>query len=254
MKKQMYVVVFFLSCLLVITVDAAGKKVKQKEKSDLKVVSAQQDNEPGENLLKTEMDKVSYAIGTQMGQNFKKQGMEIRVEPLIQGLRDAMKGKELILSQDEMQQVMMSFQKRMQAKQQERQKAETTINLAEGNAFLEKNKKNKGVKELPSGLQYKIIKKGTGKTPTADSKVKTHYRGTLINGTEFDSSYKRNAPAEFAVRGVIKGWTEALQLMKEGAKWELYIPADLAYGQRGRPSIPPNSTLIFEIELLEIVK
>ncbi len=254
MKKQMYVVIFFLSCLLVITVNAAGKKAKQKEKSEETVVSAKQDNEPGENLLKTEMDKVSYAIGTQMGRNFKKQGMDIRVEPLIQGLTDAMKGTELILSQDEMQQIMMSFQKRMRTEQQERQKAEAATNLAEGNAFLEKNKKNKGVKELPSGLQYKIIKKGTGKTPTADSKVKTHYRGTLIDGTEFDSSYKRNAPAEFPVKGVIKGWTEALQIMKEGAKWELYIPANLAYGQQSRSGIPPNSTLIFEIELLEIVK
>jgi len=254
MKKQICIVMFFLSCLLAITVNAAGENAKQKEKSEETVVSTKQDNEPRENLLKTEMDKVSYAIGIQMGQNFKKQGIEIRVEPLMQGLRDVMKDKELILSQDEMQQVMMSFQKRMQAEQQERQKAEGSINLAEGNSFLEKNKKNKGVKELPSGLQYKIIKKGTGKTPTANSKVKTHYRGTLIDGAEFDSSYKRNAPAEFPVGGVIKGWTEALQLMKEGAKWELYIPANLAYGERGRPSIPANSTLIFEIELLEIVK
>ncbi len=254
MKKQMYVVMFFLSCLLVITVNAASKNAKEKEKSEETVVSTKQDNEPRENLLKTEMEKISYAIGTQIGQNFKKQGIEIRVEPLMQGLRDVMKDKELILSQDEIQQVMMSFQQRVQAEQQERQKAGGGINLAEGNAFLEKNKEKEGVKELPSGLQYKIIKKGTGETPTADSRVKTHYRGTLINGTEFDSSYKRNKPAEFAVRGVIKGWTEALQLMKEGAKWELYIPANLAYGERGRPSIPPNSTLIFEIELLEIVK
>jgi len=254
MKKQICIVMFFLSCLLAITVNAAGENAKQKEKSEETVVSTKQDNEPRENLLKTETDKISYALGTQIGQNFKKQGIEIRVEPLMQGLRDVMKDAELILSQDEMQQVMMSFQKRMQAEQQERQKAGGAINLAEGNSFLEKNKKNKGVIELPSGLQYKIIKKGTGKTPTANSKVKTHYRGTLIDGTEFDSSYKRNAPAEFAVKGVIKGWTEALQLMKEGAKWELYIPANLAYGQRGRPSIPANSTLIFEIELLEIVK
>jgi FKBP-type peptidyl-prolyl cis-trans isomerase FklB len=110
------------------------------------------------------------------------------------------------------------------------------------------------VKVLPSGLQYKVIKEGTGQTPTADDKVRTHYSGKLINGTEFDSSYKRSKPAEFAVRGVIPGWTEALQLMKEGGKWELYIPSNLAYGERGRPSIPPNSTLIFEIELLEVVK
>jgi FKBP-type peptidyl-prolyl cis-trans isomerase FklB len=249
MKKQMYVVMFFLSCLLVATDSAAWKFGKQKEKTEDKVVAKQKDI-----VLETELDKVSYAIGTQIGQSFKKQGLDVRVELLIQGLKDAINGKELLLSKEEAQQVMMDFRKRMQAEQQASQKTDGVKNLAEGITFLEKNKKKKDVEELPSGLQYKIIKKGTGQTPAADSKVKTHYRGTLINGTEFDSSYKRNKPAEFAVKGVIKGWTEALQLMKEGGKWKLYIPANLAYGERGRPSIPPNSTLIFEIELLEIVK
>ena len=255
MKKQMYVVIFFLSCLLVVTVYAAKKSVKQEEKVEEAAVSKQQENEPKENLLKTEIDKVSYAIGTQIGQSFKQQDIDIKVELLVRGLKDVLKDKELLLSQNEMQQIMMNFQKRKQAEHQEHQKMEAPKNLTAGTAFLEENKKNnKDVIELPSGLQYKVIKKGTGDTPTAGSKVKTHYRGTLIDGTEFDSSYKRNAPAEFAVGGVIKGWTEALQLMKEGAKWELYIPANLAYGERGRPSIPANSTLIFEIELLEIVK
>jgi len=250
----MYAVMFFLICLLVIPVNAESKNAEKKEKPEETVVSIKQDKEPKENMLKTEMDKVSYAIGTQIGQNFKKQGIEISFGPLMQGLKDAVKGNKLILTQDEMQQAMMNFQKQMQAKQQELQKVEGPKNIAEGKAFLEINKKNEGVKELQSGLQYKIIKEGTGETPTVDSKVKTHYRGTLINGTEFDSSYKRNAPAEFPVNGVIKGWTEALQLMKVGAKWELYIPANLAYGERGTPGIPANSTLIFEIELLEIVK
>jgi FKBP-type peptidyl-prolyl cis-trans isomerase len=127
-------------------------------------------------------------------------------------------------------------------------------NLAKGTAFLEANKTKEGVVALPSGLQYKVIKEGTGNTPVATDKVKTHYRGRLIDGKEFDSSYKRGKPAEFPVTGVIKGWVEALQLMKEGAKWELYIPANLAYGTRDTPTIPANSTLIFEIELLEIVK
>ncbi len=254
MKKKMYVAMLFLCCLLVITVYAARKDAKQNEPSEGTVVSKPQVSETKENLLKTEMDKVSYIIGTQIGQNFKRQGIEIRVELLMQGLTDAMKDKELMLSKEEVKKVMTSFQKRMQAKQQERQKTEAMTNRVEGTAFLIDNKKKKGVKELPSGLQYKIIKKGTGQTPTANSRVKTHYRGTLINGTEFDSSYKRNQPATFPVRGVIKGWTEALLLMGEGAKWELYIPANLAYGERGRPGIPPNSTLIFEIELLEIVK
>jgi FKBP-type peptidyl-prolyl cis-trans isomerase len=153
-----------------------------------------------------------------------------------------------------MSKVYMAWQQKMRAKMAAKQKKEAAENLAAGTAFLEANKKKEGVKVLPDGLQYKIIKEGTGPTPTADDKVKTNYRGTLIDGTEFDSSYKRNRPAEFNVKGVIKGWTEALELMKVGAKWELFIPPNLAYGERGRPGIPPNSTLIFEIELLDIVK
>jgi FKBP-type peptidyl-prolyl cis-trans isomerase FklB len=204
--------------------------------------------------LESEMDKVSYAIGSQIGQNFKRQGIEIKLEILTQGIRDALEGKEAALSQEEMRQVMTSFQQRLREQMQERRTAEAAKNLGEGKAFLEANKAKEGVKALPSGLQYKVIKEGTGKTPTADDKVKTHYRGRLIDGTEFDSSYKRGKPAEFPVKGVIKGWTEALQLMKEGAKWELYIPPDLGYGERGTRGIPPNSALIFEIELLEVVK
>ncbi len=211
--------------------------------------------------LKTEMEKVSYVIGTQIGQSFKKQGIEINLESLIMGIKDILAGKELALSTEESQKVMTSFRQRMMAKlaaEKEKQAAEMAKlapkNLAEGKAFLEANKTKEGVQVLPSGLQYKVITEGTGEIPTAEDKVRTHYRGTLINGTEFDSSYKRNKPAEFPVKGVIPGWTEALQLMKVGSKWELYIPANLAYGEKGRPGIPPNSTLIFEIELLEIVK
>lgn len=197
--------------------------------------------------LQNELNKVSYVIGTQIAQNFKRQDIEINIESLMWGLKDAMEGKKLALSQDESRQVMLNFQTRMTAKL-------VAKNLTEGIAFLEVNKAKEGVQVLPSGLQYKVIKEGTGKIPTVDDKVKTHYRGTLINGTEFDSSYKRNKPAEFPVKGVIKGWTEALLLMKQGSKWELYIPPNLAYGEQGRPGIPPNSTLIFEIELLEVVK
>ena len=261
MKKKMYVAMLCLCCLLVMTVYAAKKGAKSKETSEEPTVSKEQGNESKENLLKTEMDKVSYAIGTQIGNSFKQGGIDIKVGLLVRGLNDVMKDKELLLSQGEMQQIMMAFQMRMQAEQQKKMaeqqelnKIEAPKNLAKGAAYLAANKKKKGVKELPSGLQYKIIKKGKGQTPTADSVVKTHYRGTLIDGTEFDSSYKSNQPVEFPVKGVIAGWTEALQLMKEGAKWELYIPANLAYGERVTPSIPANSTLIFEIELIEIVK
>jgi FKBP-type peptidyl-prolyl cis-trans isomerase len=209
---------------------------------------------PETSVFKTEQDKVSYIIGTQIAQSIKRQGVEVNLEPLMLGLKDVLEGNTLKLTQEETKKVYTAFQQRMRAKQMAEKAQQATENLAKGKAFLEANKTKEGVIVLPSGLQYKVIKEGTGDTPTADDKVKTHYRGKLLDGTEFDSSYKRNQPAEFPVKGVIKGWTEALQLMKTGAKWELYIPADLAYGEPGRPGIPPNSVLIFEIELLEIVK
>jgi len=246
-KTRIFIVMLVLGCLLFLSVYAAQKG--NKEEVAVSVLGEEAKTKKAVQF-KTELDKVSYAIGIQLGRNFKMQGIEINPELLILGIKDAMAGKELALRQDEIQQVMMSFQQRMTAKQA----TQGTRNLAIGNAFLEANKAKEGVKVLPSGLQYKIIKEGTGKTPTANDKVKTHYSGTLIDGTEFDSSYKRNKPAEFPVNGVIKGWIEALQLMKEGGKWELYIPANLAYGEQPRPGIPANSTLIFEIELLEIVK
>jgi FKBP-type peptidyl-prolyl cis-trans isomerase len=209
---------------------------------------------PEVSVLKTEQDKLSYIIGTQIGQDIKKAGVEVNIEPLFLGLQDALEGKTSKLTKEEFTKVYAAFQQRMRAKQAAKRTQIAAENLAKGKAFLEANKTKEGVKVLPSGLQYKVIKEGTGNIPTADDKVRTHYRGKLIDGTEFDSSYKRNKPAEFPVKGVIKGWTEALQLMKTGSKWELYIPADLAYGEPGRPSIPPNSVLIFEIELLDIVK
>lgn len=256
MKAKMYVLMLVLGCLAAMSVyAAAGKSSKEKGKVPAgKPDSAPEAVKEKAVLLTTETDKVSYAIGAQMGQNFKRQGIEINIELLIRGLKDATAEKDLVLTQDQMRQVMMSFQQRMMAQQKERQNIEGAKNLAAGKVFLEANKTKKGVKVLPSGLQYKVIKEGTGKTPTASDKVKAHYRGRLIDGTEFDSSYKRGKPLEPRVTGVIKGWTEALQLMKEGAKWELYIPPDLAYGERGSRTIPPNSTLVFEIELIEVLE
>ncbi len=244
MKTRIHIVMLVLGCLLVVSVYAAKKG--SKEEGSVSHPTGEAVTQKAV-LLKTELDKVSYAIGAQLGQDFNTQGIEIKIELLMWGLKDAMAGKELALSRGEIRQVLTSFRQRMTTQQ-------AAKNLAEGVAFLEANRAKESVKVLPSGLQYKVIREGTGKTPTVNDKVKTHYRGTLINGREFDSSYKRNKPAEFPVKGVIKGWTEALQLMKEGGKWELYIPSNLAYGERGRPSIPANSTLIFEIELLEVVK
>ena len=254
-KTRICVVMLVMGCFVGMSVYAAKKSPKEKTAVPMsKTDTAEQVKKQKAVLLKTEVDKVSYSIGVQLGQNFKQQEIEISVESMMRGLRDAMAGKTLALSEDEMQKVMMDFQQRMMAKQKERQQAEAAKNLAKGMAFLEANGTKEGVTVLPSGLQYKIIQKGTGRTPTINDRVKTNYRGTFIDGTEFDSSYKRNKPVEFPVKGVIKGWTEALQLMKEGGKWELYVPANLAYGEQDIRGIPGNSTLIFEIELLEVLE
>jgi FKBP-type peptidyl-prolyl cis-trans isomerase FklB len=250
-KTKIGIAMLVLGFFVVMLVNAAEKgTTKDVNKPEIVVQAADEKTE----VFKTEMDKVSYIIGTQIGGNLKRGEIDVNLELLIQGLKDALQGKEPALGQDEMQKVYSTWQQSMKEKQIAKQKQEAAENLAAGTAFLEANKAKEGVKVLPSGLQYKVITEGTGNTPTADDKVKTQYRGTLIDGTEFDSSYKRGKPAEFPVKGVIKGWTEALQLMKEGSKWELYIPANLAYGERARPGIPANSTLIFEIELLEILK
>ncbi len=203
--------------------------------------------------LKTQKDKVSYALGMDLGNQFKKQLVDIDPNLLIQGFRDALAGGKLLLTEEEARAAIGELQKEMMAKQAEAAKVQGEKNLKDGEAFLAANKSKDGVVTLPSGLQYKILQEGTGKKPTIEDTVVCNYRGTLIDGTEFDSSYKRNQPATFPVKGVIKGWTEALQLMGIGSKWQLWIPANLAYGEPGRsPIIPPNATLIFEVELISI--
>jgi FKBP-type peptidyl-prolyl cis-trans isomerase FklB len=191
--------------------------------------------------LKDDKDKVSYAIGLNIGKSMKQEGLDINPDALAAAMKDVFAGAKAQLTDEEVQTVMLNFQKAMRDKPK-----------LEGEKFLADNKKKEGVKTTASGLQYKVIKDGTGKTPKATDTVVTHYRGTFINGTEFDSSYKRNEPAQFGVSDVIKGWTEALQLMKEGAKWQLFIPYNLAYGEGGRQGIPPSSTLIFDIELISV--
>lgn len=203
--------------------------------------------------LKTQKDKFSYAIGMKMGANFKKQSVAIDPVVLSRGLKDAMAGGKTLLTDDEAQAAIMAVQKDLHEKQQAAMQIAGEANKKEGEAFLAANKAKEGVVTLPSGLQYKILTAGTGPKPAASDSVVCNYRGTLINGNEFDSSYKRGQPATFPVSGVIKGWTEALQLMPVGSKWQLFIPSDLAYGERGPgPEIGPNSTLIFEVELLSI--
>ncbi|MDA8423847.1 MAG: FKBP-type peptidyl-prolyl cis-trans isomerase [Nitrospiraceae bacterium] len=204
--------------------------------------------------LQTQKEKLSYAIGVNMGTGLKKNAIDVDANVLVKGIKDALSGGTLLLTDQEIQETLQTAQKELQAKQQEKMKTLGEKNKKEGEAFLAANKKKKGVKTLPSGLQYKILVDGKGSSPKATDTVTVNYKGTLIDGTEFDSSYKRNEPATFPVNGVIKGWTEALQLMKEGSKWELFIPADLAYGERGTMGGPigPNAVLIFEVELLKI--
>ncbi len=204
-------------------------------------------------VFANEKDKLSYTFGQNIGKSFKQQDIDVNVEVFMKGIEDAQAGRNPLISQQEMGQIMMSFQKDRMAKMATKHKEQGEKNLKDGEAFLVENKKKEGVTTLPSGLQYKILNSGTGKTPKETDKVSTHYRGTLIDGTEFDSSYQRGEPTSFPVNGVIKGWTEALQLMKEGDKWQLFVPANLGYGERGAGGkIGPNATLTFEIELLKV--
>lgn len=203
--------------------------------------------------LKSSKDKFSYALGMKMGANLHKQSVPVDPNILARGLKDSLTGSKPLLTEEEAQAAIMEVQNELRKKQQEKLQVEGDTNKKEGDAFLAANKGKEGVVTLPSGLEYKILKEGTGPKPTASDSVVCNYRGTLINGTEFDSSYKRGQPATFPVTGVIKGWTEALQLMPVGSKWQLFIPPDLAYGERGPgPEIGSNSTLVFEVELLSI--
>src|SRR6266446_6991894 len=203
--------------------------------------------------LKDQKDKASYSIGYDIGETFKKQNVELNPDTLFGGLKDALAGKEAALSKEDREKTLQAFQKEMMEKQIAASKEASTKNTAEGEKFLAENKKKEGVKTTASGLQYKVLKEGSGPSPKETDTVVTNYKGTLIDGTEFDSSYKRNEPASFPVNRVIKGWTEALQLMKPGAKYQLFIPSDLGYGPSGTGGdIGPNATLIFEVELMSV--
>jgi FKBP-type peptidyl-prolyl cis-trans isomerase len=204
--------------------------------------------------LKTQKDKVNYGLGVGVARNFKRQGIEVDADVVIKGLRDALSGQKLLMTDEELQKTMTAFQVEMRQKQAAAMKLAAEKNKKEGDAFLAENKTKEGVVTLPSGLQYKILKAGTGKRPTDADTVECNYRGTLIDGSEFDSSYKRNQPATFKIAGgSIPGWSEALKLMPVGSKWQLFIPPQLAYGERGAgDAIGPNATLIVEVELLAI--
>lgn len=203
--------------------------------------------------LTDKKDKISYSIGVDVGKSIQKQKIDINPEAFLSGFKDGQADKLTLMTDEEIRQTLTALQTEMIEKHKAMAKELAAKNLAEGEKFLAENKKQKGVVTLPSGLQYRIIKEGKGTSPKATDTVTTHYRGKLMNGTEFDSSYSRNEPAKFAVNGVIPGWVEALQLMKPGAKWELFVPAKLAYGENGVGNlIGPNSTLLFEVELLNV--
>ena len=204
----------------------------------------------GTNVLGDEKARVSYAIGMMFGHNFQAQGVEVDTDMLVRGLKDIQSGGTTLLTPQEMRETLTEYQKSLAAKQQKMREEAAAKNKAEGEAFLAKNKTKPGVVTLPDGLQYKIITNGNGTIPTPTDVVTVNYRGMFIDGTEFDSSYKRGIPTHFSIGNAILGWTEALMQMKVGSKWQLFLPPELAYGERGRPGIQPNSVLIFEIELL----
>ena len=203
--------------------------------------------------LKTQKEKISYGIGVDMSRNFKKQGVEYDLKTLMRGFQDESSGKKLLMSEEEMRSTLNAYQTELLQKRVQALRVAAEQNKKAGDAFLAENKTKEGVVTLPSGLQYKILKAGDGKKPTESDTVECNYRGTLINGTEFDNSARTGKPATFKVAGLITGWTEALQLMPVGSKWQLVIPPQLAYGDGGAGSvIGPNATLIFELELLAI--
>lgn len=260
MKKSLSlgIIHVLVAALLTVVATAQTSPAKPQPSPAAKPAAQQPAAKPaGESPFKTEKEKASYAIGMNVGtglhENLKRQDVDVDYKVLLQGLQDALAGNKTLMTEEEARTTLTQLQNQLRAKMEEKQKAASDKNKKEGDAFLATNKSKEGVVTLPDGLQYKILSPGTGPKPTAEDKVSVNYRGTLIDGTEFDSNLKSGKPVSFTVGGVIKGWTEALQLMPVGSKWQLWIPADLAYGDQQRgPLITPNSTLVFEVELVSI--
>lgn len=220
------------------------------------VLAACSQGQKGRVALKTEMDSVSYAIGADIGTNFKRSKLDdVNLDAMKMGLRDGLDSASM-MDEETLQAVVQEYMMKLQKDQMAEEAKAGEASRMKGEEYLATNGKREGVITTPSGLQYEVITMGTGDKPAATDRVRVHYAGTLIDGTEFDSSYKRGEPAEFGVNQVIPGWVEAIQMMPAGSKWKLHIPSDLAYGPGGAPggSIPPNSVLVFDVELLEVLK
>ncbi len=237
--------IILVALAMTITLDANAQK-RKKDKSKVQETSTV--------ILKTRLDSISYIIGQDIGANLIQNEIQVNEDLFIEGIRKGLAGNDSLISEQELNRLMMSFQQEMMAKREQKSNADAAVAKAEGLAFLQKNKQEPGVVETASGLQYKVIQEGTGENPTSEDVVEVHYTGKLLDGTVFDSSVERGQPIRFPLNGVIRGWTEGLQLMKPGAKYILYIPSDLAYGDRSTGPIPAGSTLIFEVELLSIDK
>jgi FKBP-type peptidyl-prolyl cis-trans isomerase len=251
---------FLLACLVAVIFVVWGmdQAVHAQSQPDVRPQSEQggqtaPDRPDEAPVLKTQKDQVNYAVGVNLIGNFKRQGVEIDLNLVIKGMQDAYAGKGLLMPDAEVRRALTIYQAEVRRMQTKIRTIKAEENRKEGEAFLEENRKKEGVITLPSGLQYRIIKAGEGEKPTDIDSVECHYRGTLINGSEFDSSYRKGTPATLKVKDVIPGWAEALKLMPVGSKWQIFVPSQLAYGERGAGvSIGPNATLIFEIEILAI--
>ena len=254
MKGKPVIITALVLSLSSLTFAAEEEKAVKQEKT-AKEATATKEEKAASEELKTFSAKLSYSLGLEIGASLKELQKDIDFDIFLRGLKDSLEGRKPLLTQEQTAEVRKEFMTKMQAERAQKTKELGEKNQKEGEAFLAENKKKKEVVTSPSGLQYTVVKEGDGAQPKATDEVTVHYRGTLVDGTEFDSSYKRGEPATFPVTGVIPGWTEALQLMKVGGKYRLFIPSNLAYGERGSgPQIGPNSVLIFDVELLKTAK
>ena len=249
--KHYFATPFMIFLLLtMVNIEASAQKSKKSKKSKALIEAPA----PAEVMLKSHQDSISYMIGRDIGRNMKTNGIEITAEHMSKGLKDGLNGIDTVMNDVVTDKLMASFQAEMMAKQQQVSQAENSENTEAGIAYLAENKLKPGVKETETGLQYRVITEGEGENPGPEDVVEVHYTGRLLDGTVFDSSVERGESIKFPLNGVIPGWTEGVQLMKPGAKYEFVIPSNLAYGERSTGPIPGGSTLIFEVELISIVK